>query len=224
MPLQIRSYFDCVILLPDAPSIDPRVAFHTDLSVFSFGDTMVCSKHIYEFLFDKLSDIRLIKGDAPSSPYPHECRYNAALVGTKLFCRVKNTEPAIINEAVRRGIKLVDVPQGYAKCSVVPVTDNAVVTSDVSIKNAAEKEGLDVLYVTNKGVFLDGYPNGFIGGASVVLNETVVFTGDIYRNPDADKIIDFIEQHEKSTVFFPSLPLYDLGSPIAVDQSILLNQ
>ena len=75
---------------------------------------------------------------------------------------------------------------------------------------------MEVLFVSNEGVFLDGYLNGFIGGASVVTENEVIFTGDLYLSPDAKKIIDFVEHNGKKTVFFSGLPLYDLGSPIVL--------
>lgn len=216
MPQTIRSYFDNVLLLPVNPQLDPRISFHTDLSVFSFGQTLICAPFIFELLKENLYQFEVIKGEETQSPYPYEVLYNAALVGRKLFCNIKYTSPTILSECEKREITFVNVPQGYAKCSTVIVDDMSIITSDSSIQKAAEKEGIAALFVSNEGVFLDGYPNGFIGGASTVTEKEVIFTGDIFRSPDAEKIIEFIEKRGKKPVFFSNMPLYDLGSPIVL--------
>ncbi len=216
MPLAVSSYFENVLSLPENPDLDSRIAFHTDLSVFSFGHTLVCAPYIFSFLKERIPQFELIKGEEPKSPYPTEVLYNAALVGRKLFCNIKYTSQTILSECEKREIIPVNVPQGYAKCSTVIVDDMSIITSDRSIQKAAEKEGIAALWVSNEGVFLDGYPNGFIGGASTVTENEVIFTGDIFRSPDAEKTIDFIEKRGKKPVFFSDMPLYDLGSPIVL--------
>ena len=93
IPSQIGSYFENIFFLPDNPDLDPRISFHTDLSVFSFGDTVVCAPYLYSYLTEKIGNINVISGEQPKSPYPYEVLYNAALVGDKLFCNVKYTSP-----------------------------------------------------------------------------------------------------------------------------------
>lgn len=46
------------------------------------------------------------------------------------------------------GRSLIPVRQGYTKCSVVPVTESAIITDDVSIASAAEKT--DLLYCSSQ--------------------------------------------------------------------------
>ena len=216
MPRSVRSHFEQTLFLPENPKIEPNVSFHTDLSVFSFGDILICAPYLYDLLSKKLENVTVICGSAAFSPYPHEITYNAALVGNKLFCKTEYTCKKILDECENRGIIPINVPQGYAKCSTVVVNDNCIITSDRSIQKAAEKEGIDVLLVSNEGVFLDGYPNGFIGGASVVTDKEVIFIGNIFCSPDARKIIDFVELNGKKVVSFIEEKLYDIGSPIAL--------
>ncbi len=215
-PASFRSYFIDKIMHADNPYIDSRVAHHTDLSVFSFGDTVVCAPFIFGFLSEKLEGTEVICGEKPFSPYPDEVMYNAVLVGRKLFCNVKHTSAAVLCEAEKRGIKPVSVPQGYTKCSTIPVTDGAVITSDISVARAAEKEGLDVLHVSNRGVLLSGFDCGFIGGTAVNTGDEIVFTGDLSTVPDGVRISDFIESYGKKTVSFPGEPLLDIGSPAVI--------
>ena len=216
MPKSVQAHFEQILFLPDNPQIDSKVAFHTDLSVFSFGNTLICVPYLYELLSKKLENVSIICGSAAFSPYPYEITYNAALVGNKLFCKTEYTCKKILDECENRGIIPINVSQGYAKCSTVVINNDSIITSDRSIQKAAEKEGIDVLLVSNEGVFLDGYPNGFIGGASVVTDKEVVFIGNIFCSPNACKIIDFIELKGKKVITFPEEKLYDIGSPIAL--------
>lgn len=215
-PAIFSDYLKNKLLLPDNPDTDSRISFHTDISLFSFGDTVICAPFLYGFLSESLPHTAVIAGERPFSPYPHDVLYNAALVGKTLFCNVKYTSSAVISEAEKRGIKTVNVKQGYAKCCTVPVTGNALITCDVSIKKAAEKEGMDVLSVSNTGVLLDGFESGFIGGASLCLDHKIVFTGDIFNSPDSQRIIDFIGLHGKTVSYFRNYPLMDIGSPAVV--------
>ncbi len=216
IPESVLAYFDQTVFLPDNPKIESKVAFHTDLSVFSFGDTLICAPYLFEFLSRKIQNISVICGSESYSPYPYEIAYNAALVGNKLLCKTEYTCKIILEKCLERGITPVNVSQGYAKCSTVVVNDNSVITSDRSIQKATEKEGINALFVSNEGVFLDGYPNGFIGGASVVTDKEVIFIGNISCSPDVQKIIDFVETNGKKVVSFPEEKLYDIGSPIAL--------
>ena len=215
-PAVFRNYFNKKILLPDNPLIDIRVSHHTDLSLFSFGDTVVCAPFIYDYLSNAIGSTAVICGEQSYSPYPDEIRYNAALVGKRLFCNLRYTSEIVLAEAERRGIKAVNVPQGYSKCSIIPVTDTAMITSDKSVWRSAENEGIEVLLVSNEGVFLPGFSFGFIGGASVCLSDRIVFTGDIFNSHDAGRIVDFIEEHGKRVISFKSEPLVDIGSPAVV--------
>lgn len=216
IPRSVLSYFERSVLLPDNPRLDPKVSFHTDLSIFSLGDTLICAPYLFDLLSNRLINVPVICGCESYSPYPYEIAYNAALVGKKLFCKKDHTCKTILEECEKQSISCVNVQQGYAKCSTVAVDDRSIITSDRSIQKAAEKEGIETLFVSNEGVFLDGYPNGFIGGASIVTDKEVIFIGNIFCSPDARKIIDFIEMKGKKVVSFPEEKLYDIGSPIVL--------
>jgi hypothetical protein len=212
-PGVFTDYLKNTLLLPDNPDLDSRIAFHTDLSLFSFGDTVICAPFLSDLLSRELPAVSVISSERPFSPYPHDVAYNAALVGKTLFCNVRYTSKMLLAEAQKRGFTLADVKQGYSKCSVIPVTDDSLITSDKSIAIAAEKEGKDVLFVSNQGVFLEGFDNGFIGGAALSLKNEIVFTGDISALRDAEKIVEFIEAYGKKAVYFKNFTLTDIGSP-----------
>ena len=215
---RVHEIFGETHYLPDAPLLPPELAYHTDLSCCKMKNTLVCSPSCFLYLKNqKLSWPLLCGTKEPTSGYPNDIAYNAAEVGDFLFCFHCATEPEILKTAGQTGMKILDINQGYAKCSIIPVTDRALITADQKIAEKAEGNGLDFLLTTNDGVYLKGFSNGLIGGASVSGNGVVFFTGDITRHRDFERIQEFCRKHKKELCLTPSLPLYDLGSPVFLE-------
>ena len=94
--------------------------------------------------------------------------FNAAPVGRFIFGREDSMSRHILQVSAGKGMRIVDVRQGYARCSTVIVGDSAIITQDRGIAGRARECGIDVLLVRPGHVRLDGYDTGFIGGASGV--------------------------------------------------------
>lgn len=102
--------------------------------------------------------------------------------------------------------------QGYAKCSAVPVTENAIITDDVAIASAAEKNGLEVLLVSKGDVLLPGREYGFIGGCcGLIAPDIMLFNGDLSSHGDADRIRAFLSSFGVSAEETGHFPLTDIG-------------
>ena len=203
---------DCLRLLPDLKKISDSTKGHIDLGCIKAGAKLVCCPEFYGYL----SDIpNAVKGEKdPENGYPADVLYNAVQVGEYLI-GLKNALDKKVTEAAEE-LKIIGTKQGYAKCNVVCVSDRAIITEDESIKKAAEKAGISVLLIKKGYVFLDGYEHGFIGGASVLTNKELIFTGDISKHPDFGKIISFCSERGVKTDFIDNFPLTDVGSPVFI--------
>lgn len=146
------------------------------------------------------------------SIYPLDIKYNAACTGKFFLHNLKYTAPELLKEAINKGFNLVDVKQGYTKCSAVIVDENSIITYDRGIEKAASKAGMDVLLVNPGGVLLPGYDRGFIGGASGRIGKTVIFNGDLSKHEDYKAIKKFIEDRKLKCKYFKDYPLTDIGS------------
>jgi len=203
-------------------SVYDSILCHPDIYFFRLDEkALVHSPSVPFALIEQLKreGLELIKGEnVPSGRYPGTAPYNVVRVGNMLFHNLKYTDPAILNEAAKRGIRCVSVEQGYARCSVVPVGEKAVITADVGIAKVMEKEGIDVLLVGPGHVELPGEKCGFLGGASgnVTGRNGVVFLGDIDCYPDALRIKNFCAKHGVSVFSPKGLELYDAGSLLIV--------
>ncbi len=206
-----------LVKMPPFSALQEPVSVHPDMLLFIGQGKLVCHKeyfNIAEEQIRKISNISnseiVISEEEIGREYPRDIVFNAAPVGDMLICKRD-----AISEKIARLYgeeKIINVKQGYAKCSVCVVSDRAIITADRSIARGAEKKGIDTLLVSPGGVRLDGYDCGFIGGASGTDEENVYFCGNTDLHPDGDKIKEFCEKHGKNAVSLSDEPLYDYGT------------
>ncbi|WP_425756908.1 DUF6873 family GME fold protein [Ihubacter sp. rT4E-8] len=145
--------------------------------------------------------------------YPAEAAFNAACTGKYFIHNLNITNEKLLFAAKEMGMILVDVRQGYTKCSVVIVDETSLITYDEGIIKACSKfPDISVLRVAPGFVRLDGYDTGFIGGASGRVGKEIIFHGDLFGHPDFSAIVDFIEKRGLTCKWFPQFKLTDIGS------------
>lgn len=205
--------------LPRDPSLPADVSFHTDLLVFILEDVLLVRRDYYRHAKREIDAIcqraglilRLSEATADSE-YPRDCGLCAAVSGKSIICRQRSADPTLLSLAQEKGYSVVNVPQGYAKCSCAVLPDGAVITSDAGIAKALRNTGADVLLISPGHVRLPGYDYGFIGGASGVSGNTLYFCGRLEDHPDHGLIMDFAGKHSTQTVSLSGTPLFDVGS------------
>ncbi len=206
-----------LIKMPSFSSLQEPVSAHPDMLLFLEKGRLVCHKDYFGIASEQIKKIADISGseitlseESIGQNYPGDVLFNAAPIGGMLICKRDTISEKI---ALLYGEEsVINVKQGYAKCSVCVVGDNAIITADVSIAKAAEKNGIDVLLVSPRGIRLDGYDCGFIGGASGADGENIYFCGNTDLHPDGYKIKEFCKKHGKAAVSLSDEPLYDYGT------------
>lgn len=168
--------------------------------------------------------------------YPKSIAFNAACTGKYFIHNLAYTNMRLISTARHLNMSLINVHQGYTKCSVVVVDQNSIITYDkgiamacapyapgngpqsgpvgsgVSDDGATSAAGLSVLLVSPGHVKLPGYDTGLIGGASGRIGDEVIFNGNLAAHPDFERIKNFIEARGLKCVWFEGYPLTDIGS------------
>ena len=207
------------VLLPKADYLSESVAGHTDMLIFIGFGRLFCHKKYYEknsAIIDRVCALSGIEPAVSNEPtgekYPLDVLFNACIVGKRLICNKKTVSRLILDSAKDCEYEIIDVPQGYAKCSVCVVSDNAIITADKVISSACSAHGIDVLTVAEGHVSLPPYDYGFIGGASGLYGDKVYFCGSLNSHPDGDKIKEFCENHKKTAVSLSDGELQDVGS------------
>lgn len=121
--------------------------------------------------------------------YPADVAFNAACTGRFFIHNLSATNEKLLLAAKEMGMTLIDVRQGYTKCSVVVVDETSIITYDEGIIAACSKyPEISVLRVAPGFVRLDGYDTGFIGGASGRVGREIIFHGDLFGHPDFSAI------------------------------------
>jgi len=207
------------IYMPDNPNVDPKLAGHADLSVFYCGGKrLILAPHLkfsdFSYRLASLGFLPEYADIRQSAQYPYDTALNACLVGNKLFY-----SPGISAKEItdNRGYELIPVKQGYCGCSICAVDANSIITADKGIAAAAEAHGIDTLLISPGHIRLEGYEYGFIGGSGFMLYpDIMVFTGDIFSHPDAEKIVLFLKRRGIIAEKVTENKLFDIGSGIII--------
>lgn len=207
------------ILIPAANYLQEGVASHTDMLIFIGFGKVFCHENYYKInreIINKIASFAnsevCISSEPTGKKYPLDVLFNAALVGKRLICNEKTVSKLILTAASEQGCEIINVPQGYTKCSIAPVSANAIITADKAIAEACRNKGIDVLTVSEGHVSLPPYNFGFIGGACGLYRDNVYFCGSIDNHPDGESIKEFCVKHKKSAVSLSDGELQDVGS------------
>ena len=206
-----------VIVLPPYDRLGVETRTHTDMFIFILGKIILTfgDYTLPESAAGKLSQagFDIIRAsELPENVYPKDVLLNALTVGEFIFAKLDSMSSDIKDIAEGYGYELINVKQGYARCSACPLSGEAIITADPSIAKAAEGVGIDVLRISSGGVSLAGFDYGFIGGACGVDGNRLYFAGDISLHPNGKEIAEFCQRHGKTAVSLSDEPLYDVGS------------
>ena len=193
---------------------------HADLSFCYLGDGVaVCAPEAYSYYKTELdgTGIELIKGGIGlKGNYPFDAAYNVGIVGDKIYCKKAITDIVLLSVAESMGYDIININQGYAKCSICPVDRHSAISADMSFYKAAVKEGMDVLLITNEAIGLEGFANGFFGGCAFKYDKDGLFVnGDVRQLPQYENIRKFLEKREIKLVY-DSGQVTDFGSLIPI--------
>lgn len=202
------------IEIPPLEKLAKPLVGHPDLQIFIHDNRLFYHPEIpVKFLRQIEKYIDVIKcSEKLTDSYPGDISYNIACSGNVAFHKIDRTAEKIKIYFKDKDINLVEVSQGYSRCSTVIVDSNHIITADKGIHNAALLNNVESLLVSPGHVELPGYKYGFLGGASGMTGNTVFFTGSIDHHPDKEIIINFIESAGKSICFLSENKIVDLGS------------
>ncbi|MFA6948466.1 MAG: DUF6873 family GME fold protein [Eubacteriales bacterium] len=198
------------------PALAAPVASHADMLIFPAGERIITYEQYYRAnpaLFDGV-EVRFAARRA-SARYPDDIALNALEYGGAVYSLDGHTDEKIIAYADAARRKRRCVAQGYARCSVLAFGGGCV-TADTSMAAALRSDGADVLMISPGGIKLDGYPYGFIGGASACGVGRVMLFGDIALHPDGASAAGFIESRGAEVIALCGGELTDVGGAVII--------
>lgn len=191
---------------------------HADMQILPINDEIFILNECTD-LKDKLKNKTLHFCDKKAGKsYPENIILNFLYLNNTLYGKLSDIDYSLLNYCKSHNIKLVNVNQGYTRCSTLVVNDNAVITSDSSLEKAFKENGVDILHISSGYIVLEGFDYGFIGGASGKIdNNTIVFFGDVKKHPDFDKISEFCKKHSSNIeILCKNMPLTDIGGIVKI--------
>lgn len=193
--------------------------YHTDLqflhynkdTVFVLKECTSLKENLKKFFPNVIEISKNIEKD-----YPNNVKLNCVALNDKLICNSKTIADEVLQMAVKDNLKIINVNQGYTKCSTCIVNENAIITSDKSIYKSCRNE-MDVLLIRKGYIELSGVDYGFIGGSSFKYNRnTLVFTGNIKLHPDYESIKSFAQNYNVELLSLTENTMIDIGSIIPI--------
>ena len=207
-----------VVNVIENSSLDAPVSKHADILANYVGkSTFLVDKHqtvLCIFLENHGGKYVLI--DNIKSPYPNDCLLNFVDIGDYIICN-KTILPENIAELLPNKV-IIDVKQGYSKCSVCICKQNTIITDDISVYNAVlQYDNIISLLVEKGSVHINKYDYGFIGGCCGLIDKnTLLFNGDLSLHSDFDKIKKFLYDNSINFIDIKGKPLTDIGSIIPI--------
>lgn len=213
-----------IIKTTKCENVGESISYHPDIVINPVNHkTLVVAPNVFDYYKDNLkgSGINIIKGEKSLElQYPDDISYNVARLGNLAIHNFKHTDPVLKYYLEKEGLDLLNINQGYSKCSLAILTHKLAITSDVPLYNKLENLGFQVLLIQSGHVELKGEKYGFIGGATGNIDKNrVVFSGSIEYHPDKDRIIEFISRNNISIVCLSKEKVVDIGTIITLNRN-----
>lgn len=200
------------------PHIDFSVSSHADMSVLHLGGDLIIMDKEQNELKNALSEIGMTVFETKTpikGSYPNDVKLNFCIVGDSVVGNFKYADENLLKHTA--GKRQIAVKQGYCKCSVLTVSEKAVITDDESIHRKMLQSGFDSLLIGKGDVSLPGHEYGFIGGASGKVSAfEVVFFGNIEKHRDFSAIRDFLRRYNCSYLCTDEGKLRDIGGIVPI--------
>ena len=201
-------------LLAPFSALETPVDTHADMLLLAVGNAVFVHQ---DYKIDLDGFEKIIKIDEPmSNKYPNDVLLNIAIVGKNAFCNTKFASKTALAYLEENNFAIHHIAQGYAHCSTCIISENALISADKGIVEAAKGVGIDALLISSGHISLPPYEYGFIGGSCGSNGNKIYFCGSLKYHPDGENIRDFCQKHNKIVVELCNSPLVDVGGIIII--------
>lgn len=185
---------------------------HPDILVHPLpnGD-LVVDRDNFDYYKEIFKDKKIIQSySSLSAKYPGDIHLNAFAFKNIFIHNLKHTDQVILDYYKNRGYELVNIKQGYAKCSCL-VTEDFVITSDGGIYESL-RDLIPIYKIDHGQIKLQNFNYGFIGGATGALGKKIFFTGDFSHHSSHEEILKIISNYDYEIEILSDGPIEDYGT------------
>lgn len=206
-----------IIKVPPCNNLYNAIKGHVDiqLNILSkIEKKVIVQKDITDSFKKELiaNNINFIESNSSlGKKYPSNIALNALILDNYFIHNLNFSDENLIES--QKNKTLVNVKQGYTKCSSLVVNDHSIITSDKGIYNSLLKYNFDILLLPPGDIILDGLDYGFIGGTGGLINSsTMAFFGSLEKYAYGEEVKKFLKKHNVNPIYLNNSKLYDRGS------------
>ena len=193
-------------------NLSEEVSCHADMLLCHTGNNKIILAPSQRKLYNELKqrDFEVLFSEELKELYPEDILLNVA-VGKAFACANFSFTSKILLENLKDKA-LINVKQGYTKCSLCFVRENAYITEDTGIAAALRNNGADVLLIEKGDIFLSKKHFGFFGGATGKISENELSVcGKLSTHRNHKEILAFLDKHSVSPVELCNGQIRDIG-------------
>ena len=201
------------------------ISSHPDIFFFQKDDALIYAPNAPKRIIKELKKrkIKLIEGKKEvGKKYPETVPYNAVGIGNLLIHNLKHTDETILSSYENH----INVNQGYTRCNLLALNENAFITSDVGIFNAVNRQQTtdnslypheshvetSILYIDPKQIKLEGQKNGFFPGCCGVWKNNLIVCGSTKNLKEKAELDKFLKDNNFNLIELYDGDLVDVGS------------
>lgn len=208
-----------IFQVPNCEYVYPAISSHPDIlmNIIDNKNILVHKNMNNDFLCKiKESEFNIIYSkNSLNDSYPKDIILNALSTNGVFVHNLIFTDETLLE--LNKHKKLINVKQGYTKCSIALVDNNSIITSDVPIAKTLNNEGFKVLLVPPGDIILEGLNYGFIGGTcGLVEDKVLAFYGSLDHYTYGREVLKFLKECKVEPLFLRDGKLIDRGSILSI--------
>ena len=208
----LEDYGFTVIFTKKIETLYNSVDGHADLQITKVNKDIIVCKENFDYYKKQISANIKCGVSELNEKYPFDIAYNAAIFGQYAIHYFQFTD-AVLKECIKKNFLFeIDTKQGYSKCNICIVSDNAIITEDENIINNLKTTDIDVLKISKGSVKLNGMNYGFFGGSTGLYDNKLFLNGELKFHPDNLKIKEFCKKNKVDIIELKKGEIYDIGS------------
>ena len=210
-----------IIIVPQTNLVYPAIDGHVDIQlniIDKLSKTIIVHKDINPNFLELLSakNINYILSDKSlDNSYPNDIILNALILDDYFIHNTNYTDKNLLSTQSKKTI--INVNQGYTKCSVLPITNTALITNDIGIYNSLDKDIFDILLLPPGDILLPSLDYGFIGGTGGMIstNKLGLF-GELNHYKYGTEVYNFLYKYDVEPISLRKGKLIDRGSLLCI--------
>ncbi|MEI3337206.1 MAG: DUF6873 family GME fold protein [Clostridium sp.] len=205
------------IIIPKTSLVYEAINGHVDiqLNILSKKDKLVIvSKDINKNFLSSLKDKKInyiLSHNSLGFKYPNDIILNGLILENFFIHNLNFTDKALLES--QKDKKNIHVKQGYTKCSILPIREKAIITSDKNIAKELLNYDFDVLLLPPGDIILPSLNYGFIGGTGGMISENkLALFGELSNYAYGLDIYSFLYKLDVEPISLRKGKLIDRGS------------